>query len=207
MTLNDTSLETATWISIFQQNFEHLLARIFIIIINYMTTMKYYDSIAEGYNELYKQEQLAKLKLIHDYLSEKNKLPGDSDIILDVGCGTGVTSEFFQNRIIGIDPSIELLKQANQTKAMRGYCIQAVAEYLPFQDVYFTLTIALTSVQNFEDIERGLDEIGRVSRVMIIISVPLKSHKIHKIQDLLDTKFSIVNTLKEEKDLIFFLTN
>lgn len=167
--------------------------------------MKYYDSIANGYNELYREEQLAKLKLIHNYLSKKNGLPGESDIILDVGCGTGVTGEVFQNRIIGIDPSIELLKQANETDAMRGYCIQAVAEYLPFQNDYFNLTIALTSVQNFNDIERGLDEIGRVSRGMIIISVPLKSLKLRKIQELLDSKFVIADTIKEDKDMIFFL--
>jgi ubiquinone/menaquinone biosynthesis C-methylase UbiE len=167
--------------------------------------MKYYDSIAKGYNELYKQEQLAKLKLIFNYLSEKNKLPGESDIILDVGCGTGITGEIFKNRIIGIDPSTELLKQANETDAMRGYCIQAVAEYLPFQDVYFNLTIALTSVQNFEDINRGLDEIGRVSRGMIVVSVPIKSPKLDEIQKLLDSKFNVVDTIEEEKDMIFFI--
>jgi ubiquinone/menaquinone biosynthesis C-methylase UbiE len=169
--------------------------------------MKYYDSIADGYNELYKQEQLAKLNLIFNYLSENNKLPGESDIILDVGCGTGVTGEVFPNRIIGIDPSLELLKQANETDRMHGYCIQAMAEYLPFQDVYFTLTIALTSVQNFKDINRGLDEIGRVSRGMIIISIPLKSPKLDLIKKLVDIKFKIIDTIEEEKDLIFFLKN
>jgi len=172
-----------------------------------MATMEYYNSIANGYNELYKQEQLAKLNPIFNYLSENNKLPGESDLILDVGCGTGVTGEVFSNRIIGIDPSLELLKQANETKAMHGNCIQAMAEHLPFQDVYFTLTIALTSVQNFEDINRGLDEIGRVSRGMIVISVPLKSPKLEEIQRLIGLKFKIIKTLKEDKDLIFFLIN
>jgi demethylmenaquinone methyltransferase/2-methoxy-6-polyprenyl-1,4-benzoquinol methylase len=169
--------------------------------------MEYYNSIASGYNELYRDEQLTKLKLIRDYLRENNKLPGDSDIILDVGCGTGVTGEVFNNRIIGIDPSIELIKQANETDAMQGYCIQAMAEYLPFQDVYFNLTIALTSVQNFENIKRGLDEIGRVSRGIIVISVPLKSPKLDEIQKLIDLKLNIIEKIEEDKDLIFFLIN
>ena len=33
--------------------------------------MNYYDIISEGYNELYKEEQLEKIKLIEKYVSGK----------------------------------------------------------------------------------------------------------------------------------------
>ncbi len=167
--------------------------------------MKYYDSIANGYNELYREEQLAKLKLIRDYLSTRNELPGESDLILDIGCGSGVTSAVFKSRIIGIDPSRKLLTQANANEGLHGNCIQAMGEYLPFKDDYFKLTFSITAIQNFEDIERGLSEIKRVSAGRIILTVPLKSPKLEQIQDLIDNMFKVLDIIQEEKDLIFII--
>ncbi|MCK5561176.1 MAG: class I SAM-dependent methyltransferase [Thermoplasmata archaeon] len=165
--------------------------------------MKYYDTIAEGYNELYRDEQLAKLELIRDYLSANQALPQTADFMLDVGCGSGVSSEIFKCRIIGIDPSLELLKQANATEGMRGNCIQAIAEYLPFKNDFFKYTIAITSAQNFEDVEKGLSEIKRVSTGRIILTVPLRSPKLEQIQKMIDNKFKMLDIIKEDKDLIF----
>ena len=67
--------------------------------------MNYYNEIAEGYNELHKEEQLNKLKIIKENI-EINK----TDKLLDVGCGTGISSDFDCN-VYAIDPSEELLKQ------------------------------------------------------------------------------------------------
>lgn len=167
--------------------------------------MKYYDTIAEGYNELYREEQLAKLKLIHGYLTAKNELPGAPDIILDVGCGSGVSSEIFKCRIIGIDPARELLKQATATEGMKGNCIQALAEYLPFKNNFFEYTIAITSAQNFGDLEKGLSELKRVSAGRIIITIPLKSPKLEQIRKMIDNMFKILDIIQEEKDLIFMV--
>ena len=167
--------------------------------------MKYYDTIAKGYNELYREEQLAKLELIREYLDRTNQLPDESKFILDVGCGTGVTSKVLKGRIIGIDPSIELLKQAQNTERMRGNCIQAVAEYLPFKDNLFELTVSITAVQNFDDLELGLREIKRVSRDLMIITVPLKSPKLEQIRQFIEDKFTVQEILEEEKDLIYLI--
>jgi len=64
----------------------------------------YYDETAKGYEELHGEEQRKKLRIISDYLNVKN-----DDKLLDVGCGPGYTSEFFNCKIMGIDPSQELL--------------------------------------------------------------------------------------------------
>ena len=48
--------------------------------------MNYYDKIAKGYEELHKEEQLKKIKLIKTILKVN-----PTDKLLDVGCGTGLT--------------------------------------------------------------------------------------------------------------------
>ena len=50
---------------------------------------EYYDKIAKGYNELHAEEQKKKLAIIKKYIQ-----PEKSDLLLDVGCGTGVSSDW-----------------------------------------------------------------------------------------------------------------
>ena len=50
--------------------------------------MRYYDSISEGYEELHAEEQLKKIAVIKKHLK-----PKPTDKLLDVGCGTGLTTE------------------------------------------------------------------------------------------------------------------
>ena len=52
--------------------------------------MNYYDEISEGYEELHKEEQETKIKIIKDWLA-----PGFNQKLLDVGCGTGLAAQFF----------------------------------------------------------------------------------------------------------------
>ena len=54
----------------------------------------YYDAIAEGYDELHKAEQLQKLERA---FIEGCKFDLFSNVksILDVGCGTGISTDFF----------------------------------------------------------------------------------------------------------------
>ena len=70
--------------------------------------MCYYNKISKGYNELYKEEQLKKLGIIKNNIKIKN-----GDLLLDVGCGTGLSSDF-GCKVIGIDNSLELLKLNNK---------------------------------------------------------------------------------------------
>ena len=71
--------------------------------------MNYYNNIAKGYEELHKEEQLKKLKAIKKYLRINPE-----DKLLDVGCGTGLTTSCWNCKCYGIDPSKKLLEIAKK---------------------------------------------------------------------------------------------
>ena len=72
--------------------------------------MQYYNKIASGYNELHKEEQLKKLELIKKYVDF-------TGLVLDIGAGTGISSEFWKNaEVISLEPAFEMLKQSKCKK-------------------------------------------------------------------------------------------
>jgi len=156
--------------------------------------MNYYNSISRSYNKLHKEEQLSKIRLIKNNLKIKKK-----DFLLDVGCGTGVFAEEFNCIKIGIDPSIEMLNQGKN-----AFYIQAYAENLPFKDNSFNNVISVTAIHNFKNIRKGLEEIKRVSRKNIALSILKKSSKINEIKNHIKELFKITKIIEEDKDIIFF---
>jgi ubiquinone/menaquinone biosynthesis C-methylase UbiE len=159
--------------------------------------MKYYDEIAIGYNELHENEQEAKFKLIKKHLDIKK-----DDIILDVGFGTGLMSEFFKNRIVGLEPSKKMLKQAKKDRRDADY-VQGAAEYMPFGDRAFDCVICVTALHNFEYPEKALLEIMRVGKGFGAITVLKKAEKAHELKSLVKEMFSIRLEIQEEKDTIY----
>lgn len=162
--------------------------------------MTYYDTIAPGYNELHKEEQLNKIKIIRDNLIVEKRYK-----LLDVGCGTGFSFEFFDCKLFGIDPSLELLKQFPKKFLGRAQTKQAPAEKIPFPDRYFDIIISVTAIQNFEDIGKALDEIKRVSKphAQIAISCLKKSQKLNSVREQIKKNFNIKKEIEEEKDIIW----
>jgi len=155
--------------------------------------MNYYNKISEGYDELHKEEQLKKLSIIKNNLKIKK-----SDLLLDVGCGTGISSQF-DCKVIGIDPSTGLLKR-NKNKNK----ILAKAEYLPFKSNTFDFVISVTALHNFNNFEKSLKEIKRVGKSNFIFSILKRSSKLNRIKKEIKNNFKIKKTIKEEKDIIFF---
>jgi len=156
--------------------------------------MDYYNSTSKSYNKLHKEEQLSKIRIIKDNLKIKKK-----DFLLDVGCGTGIFAEEFNCIKVGIDPSIMLLK-----KGKNAFYIQACAENLPFKDACFDFVISVTAIHNFKDIRKGLEEIKRVSKKDIALSILKRSSKLDEIKKHIKELFKATKTINEDKDLIFF---
>lgn len=154
--------------------------------------MDYYNETASGYNELHGEEQRTKLGIIKENTQIKNE-----DLLLDVGCGTGLSSDF-DCLVVGIDPSLELLKQ--NKKAIK---IQAAGENIPFKDGSFDVVVSLTSLHNFNDIEKGMDEIKRVGKCLIIYSILKKTKHLEKIKKKMNSELNIIKELDGDKDWIF----
>jgi len=155
----------------------------------------YYDEISEGYEELYKEEQLKKLEII-----SKNFKINKNELLLDVGCGIGITTGFWNCRRIGLDPAIKLLK-----KAKDNAYVNAEAEHIPFKDKCFDVVISITAIQNFDDIRKGLEEIKRVGKNRFVLSFLKKSSKRNKIEKIIHEFFKVQKVIEEDKDLIFIV--
>ncbi|MFH2028073.1 MAG: class I SAM-dependent methyltransferase [Nanoarchaeota archaeon] len=160
--------------------------------------MTYYDEISEGYEELHKEEQEKKIALIKKYFKPKKE-----DKLLDVGCGTGLTTEPWNCKRYGIDPAPKLLARARDKEHI-GYKL-APAEAIPYEDNFFDVVISITAIQNFHDIEKGLKEIKRVGKERFILSFLKRSPKKDLIENLIRKIFDAEEFVEEEKDIIYFI--
>ena len=148
--------------------------------------MNYYDQIAQGYNELHKEEQLKKINIIIKELKITN------DKVLDVGCGTAFYSNLFKD-YTGLDPSQGMLDQSSAN------VIKGEAENLPFKDNSFDTIISITAIQNFKDPIKAINDMKRVAKKKIGITI-LKQAKNFK---LVEKELKNFNRIDQDKDIIF----
>ena len=169
-----------------------------------------YDVPAEGYRELYGEEQLQKYDLIfRNFMIDL----GDVDLILDVGCGIGLLREYlrglgFDGLYIGLDILEDRIMEARKSRDPSSDLILADAHHLPFRDRVFDLT-ALITVAHLLRIENSLRELERVSRRILIVTIlkGLKSSaNLSKIVRRLMSNWMIISLDKPWiKDLIYIL--
>jgi ubiquinone/menaquinone biosynthesis C-methylase UbiE len=90
------------------------------------------------------------------------------DAVLDIGCGPGVASRYAAKlgaTVTGVDPASVMLRVARlMPGSSRVRWVDGSAEALPVTDDAVTVVWALATVHHWHDIDRALDEIGRVLR-------------------------------------------
>ncbi len=148
-----------------------------------------YNKLAKSYDELHYKEQLEKVNLIIKELKIK------SENILDVGCGTALYSGLFKN-YLGIDNSIGMIKNAHAN------ILYGNAEDLPFKDNSFDIVISISAVHNFNDPNKAISEIRRVSKGKIAITLFKRSKKFEEIKSLIMDNFD-VKEIENDKDVIY----
>lgn len=94
--------------------------------------------------------------------------PTSGDMILDVGCGSGIFTEFFIDAgadVIGLDISVPMIRDA--CVRLQGKSFSSVAGtmyHLPFDDECFDKTVSITALEFVPDAQRAVDEMFRVTR-------------------------------------------
>lgn len=89
---------------------------------------------------------------------------GEASSVLNVGAGTG-SYEPADRQVTAVEPSATMRAQRPADRP----AVDAVAELLPFPDASFDAAMALMTVHQWADLDRGLRELRRVSRGPVLI--------------------------------------
>lgn len=94
--------------------------------------------------------------------------PTSGDVILDVGCGSGIFTEFFIDAgadVIGLDISVPMIRDACVRLQGKSFSSIAGTMYnLPFDDECFDKTVSITALEFVPDAQRAVDEMFRVTK-------------------------------------------
>ena len=116
-----------------------------------------YNSIGAGYcNSRVPDPRIA--MAIHRAL-------GDAETVCNVGAGAGAY-EPVDRQLTAVEPSQKMIAQRRSTAEV----ICASAEELPFDDGQFDAAMATLTVHHWQDPQRGLSEMRRVSRRQVILT-------------------------------------
>jgi len=152
-----------------------------------------YDTTAEIYNSRYGDIQEEKYKaMLSDLIINQP--------ILDHGCGTGMLQDFLNKKIFGVDISFKMLRKSKEQN------IQGDVEKLPFKNNSFAAILSFTSLQNLNNIEKGLKEIKRISKKDTIIVLTILNKFIGKIKPEIEKQFDIQEIRICGEDIGFILS-
>lgn len=134
-------------------------------------TIHHYDHLAQFYDAQYSEEQNAQIEA-----TLNNTKLSQNDLILDMGCGTGILFQHVAKSaklVVGIDASSKILQEAKKrTKQLSNTAIiRADTDYTPFQNQTFNQVFAITLLQNMPNPLKTLQEIKRVSNLQPTIVV------------------------------------
>jgi malonyl-CoA O-methyltransferase len=161
-----------------------------------------YDATAEGYEELYAQEQSRKYKKALEHVDAKGKL------VLDVGCGSGL---FFSQvagqaeLVVGADVSRRLLHKAKVHA--RGFgnveVVLGDADHLPFRDGVFGAVFAFTVLQNMPKPQETLLELKRVANVGggVLVTGLKKAFALDKFMEVLEGSGMPLSAFVDEENI------
>lgn len=92
------------------------------------------------------------------------KALGDARSILNIGAGAG-SYEPTDREVIAVEPSPVMIAQRRTDAAP---AIQGVAESIPLGDKSVDATMGVFTMQHWDDVDRGLTEVCRVTRKRIV---------------------------------------
>jgi SAM-dependent methyltransferase len=94
------------------------------------------------------------------------KALGDAATVVNVGAGAGAY-EPAGREVVAVEPSAVMIGHRRPGSAP---CLQASAEHLPLADGTFDAAMAILTVHHWDDLERGVAEMRRVARRVVILT-------------------------------------
>jgi ubiquinone/menaquinone biosynthesis C-methylase UbiE len=162
-------------------------------------TETYYDAISEGYDELYADEQIKKMNIIKKHMNINS-----NSTILDIGCGTGISTDF-NCKCIGIDSSNKLISIAKRKDKNPSHeFIVSKAEdinRLNFKNNSFDYILCVSMIHHIINLEKFLNDIQQLSRKYIITILKNLKRK-EKIINTIEQYLKISKIINEDKDII-----
>ena len=133
--------------------------------------MQHYDLTAHIYDMQYAEEQIAKIEAAMESVNMEKQ-----DLVLDVGCGTGLLFKYVANKaktIVGLDISRKILLQAKKhAKTFPNvHLVLADADNMPLKENIFDPVFVVTLIQNMPDPAKTLNEVKRVTKDNAVIVV------------------------------------
>ena len=124
-----------------------------------------YDEIGTSYAELRRTD--------HRIEAQLGRALGSAASIVNVGAGTG-SYEPPERQVIAVEPSAVMTAQRPPAAAP---VVRAAAENLPFAGQTFDAAMAVLSLHHWTDPERGLAEMRRVAKRIIVLSFDAAVHR------------------------------
>jgi ubiquinone/menaquinone biosynthesis C-methylase UbiE len=129
---------------------------------------KLFDDWPEKYDRWFETPIGALVKKYENELLLDLLQPRRGEMILDVGCGTGVFSLNILRlgaRITGLDISHPMLKRAERkAKGQPFQCVAGDMQALPFGDDCFDKVVSMTALEFIEDGPEAVKELFRVAK-------------------------------------------
>jgi SAM-dependent methyltransferase len=117
-----------------------------------------YDSIGKGYTAVRREDPRIAARI--------RAALGDARTVVNVGAGTGAY-EPPDLEVVAVEPSEVMIAQRPGGAAP---VVRAFAEELPFEDGRFDAAMVVLSDHHWEDHERGLAELTRVARRVVLFT-------------------------------------
>lgn len=124
---------------------------------------EWYDTLSEGYEELYRQEQSEKHEAVSNLIAGRK-----FGTILDAGCGAGTLLERIRgsySHAVGVDFSLGMLRKARIIlKSKHTDLVRADCSFLPIRDEVVDCVLSISMLDYARATGKQLSELHRATR-------------------------------------------